>query len=32
VKRLAAENNSYSELVRSKNLIIENLETRINQK
>ncbi|WP_144605550.1 helix-turn-helix domain-containing protein [Algoriphagus algorifonticola] len=32
VKRLSAENNSYCELVRSKNLIIENLESRINQK
>lgn len=32
VKRLSAENNSYSELVRSKNLIIENLESRINHK
>lgn len=32
VKRLAAENSSYTELVRSKNLIIENLESRIHQK
>ena len=32
VKRLSAENSSYSELVKSKNLIIENLESRINQK
>lgn len=32
VKRLTAENSTYSELVRSKNLIIENLESRVNQK
>lgn len=32
VTRLSAENSTYSELVRSKNLIIENLESRINQK
>ena len=32
VKRLTAENSLYSELVRSKNLIIEKLETRVNQK
>ncbi|MCM0059548.1 MAG: helix-turn-helix transcriptional regulator [Algoriphagus sp.] len=32
IKRLSAENSSFSELVKSKNLIIENLESRINQK
>lgn len=32
VKRLSAENSSYSELVRSKNLMIENLETQLQKR